>query len=44
MLGTRIMWFSEAPWQCCVLTGSPAVCESWVLSTLESQMIWIQVA
>lgn len=27
-----------------VLTGSAAACESWVLSTLESQMIWIQVA
>jgi len=26
-------FFCKGPWLCCVLTGSGAVCESWVLST-----------
>lgn len=47
-LGVNVRYWNRvicswAPWQGWVLTGSAEGWESWVLSTLQSQMIWIQV-
>lgn len=47
-LGVNVRYWNRvicswAPWQGWELTGSAEGWESWVLSTLQSQMIWIQV-